>query len=258
MDKTTYPFQGIIPTSVLKDMSKSGSRQMDRRLSHGFIIKLRGATEYCCGRDSLLLSAGQVLYVAQGASYFIREVEPGYSIVVNFACTESPETPIEKLLFPQGFDISSLAEKLYNSWQKPSGGYSALSLLYELLAKTVSARESYISPREKHLLEPVMAFLQAHLTDPELPLENLAQLAGVSDVYLRRIFKKQYGSGPAAFITRQRICLAQTLLEDESVSISQVAVQVGYRDALYFSRLFKKQTGLSPTEYRRQHLNALF
>lgn len=258
MDKTIYPFQGIVPTSVLMDMSRSGSRQMNCRLSHGFIIKLRGATEYCCGGDSLLLSAGQVLYVARGASYFIREVEPGYSIVVNFTCSECPDFPIEKLQFPQGFDITPLAEKLCNSWQKPLGAYSALSLLYDLLAKTVSVKESYISPREKRLLAPVMAYLQAHLTDPELSLENLSQLAGVSDVYLRRIFKKQYGSAPAAFVTRQRIALAKKLLEDEAVSISQIAEQAGYRDSLYFSRLFKKQTGLSPTQYRSQHLNALF
>ena len=44
MDKTVYPFQGITPISILKDMSKVGSRQMDCRRSHGFIIKLHGCT----------------------------------------------------------------------------------------------------------------------------------------------------------------------------------------------------------------------
>lgn len=258
MDKTAYPFQGIVPISILKDMSKVGRRQMDRRRTHGFIIKLHGSTEYCCGEASWLLSAGQVLYVAQGASYFIREVEPGYSYVVNFTCTESPGTPIKKLQFPQGFDITPLAEKLYNSWQKPFGAYSALSNLYALLSKTVSSEQSYISPREKHLLEPVMVYLQMHLTDPELPLEQLCQLAGVSDVYLRRVFKKQYGMAPAAFVTQQRILLAEKLLENEMHSVSWIANQAGYRDPLYFSRLFKKHTGLSPTEYRRRHMNALF
>ena len=258
MDKTTYPFQGIVPDSVLKDLSKAGRRQMNRRRSHGFIIKLRGATEYCCGETSCLLSAGQMLYVAQGSSYFIREVEPGYSYVVNFTCAESPEVPIEKLQFPQGFDITPLAEKLYNSWQKQNGAYSALSKLYDILSKTVSTDQAYISPGEKRLLEPVMAYLQAHLTDPELPLEQLCQLAGVSDVYLRRIFKKQHGTAPAAYVIRRRILLAKELLENESNSVAWVAGRVGYRDPLYFSRLFKKQTGLSPTEYRRQHMSALF
>ena len=245
MDKTVYPFQGIMPVSILKDMSKVGSRQMDCRRTHGFIIKLRGSTEYCCGKDSWLLSAGQVLYVSQGASYFIREVEPGYSYVVNFSCAAHPEAPVQKLRFPQGFDITPLAEKIYSCW-------------HALLAKTVFTEETYVSNREKRLLRPVLDYLQAHLCDPELPIGELSVLAGVSEVYLRRLFKKQLDVSPAAYVTRQRMILAKKLLENEELSIAEISLQTGYRDPLYFSRLFKKQTGLSPSEYRRQHMDALF
>ena len=258
MDKTVSAFLGIVPVSVLKDMSKAGSRQMDCRRSHGFIIKVRGATEYCCGQETWLLSAGQVLYVSQGASYFIREVEPGYSYVVNFTCASAPDAPIEKLQLPPNFDPTPLAEKLYHSWKKPSGIYSVLSHLYALLAKTISVEEVYIPPREKQLLEPVMQYLQTHLTDPELPTQDLCRIAGVSEVYLRRIFKKQYGVAPAAYVIRQRIALARELLENESCAVAEIAAMVGYRDPLYFSRLFKKQTGLSPTEYRKQYMDTLF
>jgi len=258
MDKTVYPIQGIVPISILQDMSKVGRRQMDRRRSHGFIIKVRGATEYCCGEESWLLSAGQVLYVSENASYFIREVEPGYSYVVNFSCTEHPAVAIQKLQFPQGFDIAPLAEKIYNSWQKQDGAYNALSNLYALLAKTVFVREAYVSTREKRLLTPVLEYLQEHLRDPDLPIGELSALAGVSDVYLRRLFKKQFDAAPAAFVIRQRMNLAKELLENEERSIADISLQIGYRDPLYFSRLFKKQTGLSPSEYRRQHMDALF
>ena len=257
MDKTVYPFQGIVPISILKDMSKVGSRQMDCRRSHGFIIKLKGSTEYCCGKDKWLLSAGQVLYAPQGASYFIREVEPGYSYVVNFTCVQPPEEGLQKLRFPQGFDIVPLAEKIYNSWEK-EGSYSALANLYTLLAKTVFHGEAYISAREKQLLEPVLQYLQENLQNPELPIESLSEIAGVSQVYLRRLFKKQFGAAPAAYLIRERMKLAKSLLENEEMSIAQVALESGYRDGLYFSRLFKKQTGLSPTEYRKRHMDALF
>lgn len=258
MDKTIYPIQGIVPISILKDLSKVGRRQMNCRRNHGFIIKLQGTTEYCCGNTSWLLSAGQVLYVSQGTSYFIREVEPGYSYVVNFSCSEHPKVPIEKLRFPQNFDIVSLAEKIYNSWQKQAGGYSALSNLYALLSKTVFLQESYMSNREKQLLTPVLDYLQENLCDPELPVGQLSTLVGISDVYLRRLFKKQFDTTPAAFLIRKRMAFAKKLLEDETLSITEIALQIGYRDPLYFSRLFKKQTGLSPSEYRKEHLDALF
>lgn len=258
MDKTVYPIQGIVPISILKDMSKVGRRQMDCRRSHGFIIKLRGATEYWCGEKTWLLEAGQVLYVSQGASYFIREVDPGYSYVINFSCAEHPEVPIEQLRFPQGFDVMPLAEKIYNGWQKQNGAYSALSNLYALLAKTVFSQEFYVSTREKQLLTPVLTYLEANLCDPELPIGQLNTLAGVSDVYLRRLFKKQFDAAPTAFVIRERMNLAKELLENEDLSITEVALQTGYRDPLYFSRLFKKQTGLTPSEYRKQHMDDLF
>ena len=145
-----HPFQGLSICSILQDQSIQGTRQMVSRRFHGFIIKLRGATEYCAGDSRWLLEAGQILFVPQGSSYQIRQVEPGYSYVVNFTCVQPPEEGLQKLRFPQGFDIVPLAEKIYNSWQK-EGSYSALANLYTLLSKTVSQREEYISPREKQL-----------------------------------------------------------------------------------------------------------
>ena len=160
-----------------------------------------------------------------------------------------------KLPLPPEMDITHAAEKLLRSYQKGSL-YGALSCLYSILEKTDMA-DRYVSPREKQLLEPVLSYLQAHLTDPELDLSSLADLAGVSQVYLRRVFKKQQGISPAGFVIRQRLQLAKQLLE-ENRTVNQVAAAAGYRDPLYFSRLFKKHLGLSPTEYRQKHRNDLF
>ena len=251
------PFQGIVPGSILPDRSIMGRRQMHTRRSHGFIIKLRGATEYRRGEDRWLLQAGEILFVEKGSSYFIREVEPGYSYVVNFESDARFPDSICKLPFPQGFDISPLAEKMYRCWQKEDT-YGALAALYGLLAKT-AAPSSYASAREKQLLEPVVAYLTANLTDPELSLESLPGLAGVSDAYLRRIFKKQYGTGPAGFVIRRRISLArQLLVGGENYTVTQVAAMSGFKDPLYFSRCFKKQLGLSPTQYCKAYAEDLF
>ena len=251
------PFQGIIPGSILPDRSIVGRRQMHARRFHGFIIKLRGATEYRRGEECWLLSAGEILFVEKNSSYSIREVEPGYSYVVNFECNGPFPDSICKLPFPAGFDISPLAEKMYRCWQKEDS-YGALAALYGLLAKT-AAPSNYASLREKQLLEPVMAYLTANLTDPELSLESLPALAGVSDAYLRRIFKKQYGTGPAGFVIRRRIQLArQLLVSGESYTVAQVAAMSGFKDPLYFSRCFKKQLGLSPTQYCKACAEDLF
>ena len=111
---------------------------------------------------------------------------------------------------------------------------------------------------ELALLEPVLAYLQANLTDPELDISALPGLAQVSPAYLRRIFRKRHGVSPTGYVVRERMRLAQQLLREEPLTVAQVAAAVGYRDALYFSRLFKKQLGLSPSEYRVQCARELF
>lgn len=257
MDMDKFPFRGIVPDSILRDSSIGGKRQMHSRRTHGFIIKLRGTTEYCIGREIVSLDAGQILYVKKGSSYSIREVSPGYSYVVNFDSLHDQPEDFKKLSAPKGLDLAPLAEKMYHRWQKDDL-YGALSSLYSLLQKA-SAPKDYTPPREKQLLGTVLEYLNEHLTEPELDLSVLPQITGVSAAYLRRIFKKACGTAPAGFVTEQRIRLAKQMLANSHTErIAQIALAAGYKDALYFSRLFKKQTGLSPTEYAQMYKQELF
>ena len=84
MNYTLLRFKGIVLNSVLKDMSIEGSRRMLCRRSHGFIIKIKGDTEYSFGDKKTMLSEGQVLFVKKSGSYNIREITPGCSYVINF------------------------------------------------------------------------------------------------------------------------------------------------------------------------------
>ena len=146
---------------------------------------------------------------------------------------------------------------MYPRWQKDDR-YGALSSLYSLLEKA-SAPKDYTPPREKQLLHTVTEYLKEHLTDPELDLSVLPELTGVSAAYLRRIFKKAYGTAPAGFVTGQRIRLAKQMLANSHTErIAEIALKVGYKDSLYFSRLFKKQTGITPTEYAGMYQQELF
>lgn len=231
---------------------------MDCRRSHGFIIKLKGETEYRTGDKVWSLSEGQVLFVAKGSSYYIKEITPGYSYVINFESSKDFDQNMTRLSLHEGADIAPNAEKMYRSWQKGSV-YGALSCLYGILSKTVSQSDGYVSSRDRKLLEPVINYLNEHISDPDLNMEQLKKLSSVSDAYLRRIFKRRYGTAPAGYVIRERIRLScQLLVSGEENSISDIAAAVGYRDALYFSRIFKKQMGVNPTDYRRNHTEDLF
>ena len=67
-----------------------------------------------------------------------------------------------------------------------------------------------------------------------------------------RNFKEYTGTTPTQYILSLRISNAQSLLESTSYNVTEIANIVGYDNPLYFSRLFKKQCGVSPSEFRRQ------
>lgn len=69
--------------------------------------------------------------------------------------------------------------------------------------------------------------------------------------YINRIFKKETGQTIFAYLTRVRITQAKILLTSGNLAVKNIATQVGYEDIYYFSNAFKKETGLSPTNYRK-------
>jgi signal transduction histidine kinase/DNA-binding LacI/PurR family transcriptional regulator/AraC-like DNA-binding protein len=81
---------------------------------------------------------------------------------------------------------------------------------------------------------------------------ELAQEVGVSEDYLSRVFSRELGLSPWDYLNRYRIAQARALLRSGSASISAVAQQVGFQDRGYFSRVFRKLTGVGPQEFREK------
>lgn len=102
---------------------------------------------------------------------------------------------------------------------------------------------------EKEALAAIIAYL-ANNFHLEISLRDLAVRHHVSESHLSRIFKEFTGLNFSDYVARLRIRKAQRLLEVPGARVHEVAHAVGYRDARYFSQVFRRQTGLTPTEYR--------
>lgn len=85
----------------------------------------------------------------------------------------------------------------------------------------------------------------------EINVEDYALTRGMSASNFYRVFKQISGSTPLQFILKLRLSNAQNLLENSNLSIAEIASAVGYENPLYFSRLFNKHIGVSPSEYRK-------
>lgn len=85
---------------------------------------------------------------------------------------------------------------------------------------------------------------------PELSVSHISKVYNIDRSTLFRLFKKNLNQSPEKYITDLRISSAITLLTTTDLPVNAVAVSVGFKDPLYFSRFFKQQTGYSPREYR--------
>lgn len=100
-----------------------------------------------------------------------------------------------------------------------------------------------------HVAEKVYQLVKHSYAD-ELHLKDIAEKLYFTPDYLGRLFRAAYGIGFHDFLNQQRMNAAKRLLENTGMSVGQVAVAVGFQNADYFTRLFKKQEGVTPSSYR--------
>ena len=86
----------------------------------------------------------------------------------------------------------------------------------------------------------------------EFNLDRLAAQAGLSKFYFNRLFKSAMGVSPSRYHINLRMDKARRLLRETKKSVVEVALDVGYANPSHFAQLFRRETGLSPSDYRRQ------
>ena len=149
----------------------------------------------------------------------------------------------------------------------PSGEYlSRISKATDIfsLENTVYALMDYTKEHsvgnaavQNKLFDHAMKFIHSHLSEP-LSLDILSDHLHISPSHLSRTFKKVCGESLTEYINHMRVEKAKEYLLQKDILAYEVANLVGYNDATYFSSIFKKYTGVSPTEYRQNLLKQTF
>ncbi|HGK7492214.1 TPA: helix-turn-helix transcriptional regulator, partial [Klebsiella pneumoniae] len=84
-----------------------------------------------------------------------------------------------------------------------------------------------------------------------LTLDDVAAKSFVSACYLSRTFKKITGFGFSNYIATRKITIAKSLLRFSDLQVNTIALELAYQDSNYFCRIFKKDTGMTPSDYRK-------
>jgi len=99
------------------------------------------------------------------------------------------------------------------------------------------------------LMEHIRAYLEAHYME-DISLQDAAEQLHYSDAYFCKFFKQNFDKSFIVYLSELRIEKAKELLADVTVNIKDIGQRVGYRDSSYFTKVFKRFTGVTPSEYR--------
>ncbi len=231
----------------------------DHYLVH-FVISGKG--QYECNGKVYNIKAGEMFLIkpSQVVHYIADSNDPWEYYWVGFNGTYAQKV-INNLPFkdnspvyaPKDFDTCK--EYLYqiyeNSGSSLSNSTAMLGYLYLFLAKLME-EGNMISPvasvtQSNYVIEAIKFIQFNYSTD--ISVDHIANAVGISRSHLYRVFVSNLGQSPIDYLTEYRINEACELLKNTNLSISQVAVSVGFFDQFYFSRVFKKIKKIPPSKY---------
>lgn len=127
-----------------------------------------------------------------------------------------------------------------------------LMRLFRLLNRDFSAKELL---RSNKVMQDALRYIDDNYTC-DISLEELAAKCLVSKYYLSHLFSKSMGKSIGKYILDKRMYMAKYMLSSTDVSVEQISLQCGFSDSAYFCRLFKKELGCTPTQFRKKEKNA--
>ena len=99
-------------------------------------------------------------------------------------------------------------------------------------------------------IQNAIQYIHTHY-DQDLTMEEVAKNLGISCIYLSKLFKKETGQTFLEYLTNYRMERAKYILSKGDYKVYEVAEQVGYKTSQYFSSVFRKNTGMNPSDYIR-------
>ncbi|MEK8127123.1 helix-turn-helix domain-containing protein [Paenibacillus filicis] len=123
-------------------------------------------------------------------------------------------------------------------------------LFHQILLQLLKKRDAKYAASEQPSMERSITYLENHFVH-KITREQLAEMAGITPSHYSILFKQLKGFSPKEYLSRLRVHRAIELMIGGSLTLREIALQVGYKDEFYLSRRFKQQTGAAPSAYNR-------
>lgn len=259
-DDTVRGFLAVYSAHILPlSLGESYSNYSENN-SYWFITAVKGNIIVTSQEQCSVLKSGQAIVFNQCESIILQSLTDSLCMMIQIQGELLERLLSDKLidgglLFPFGgavvreaiVSISILEEK-----DKPVNGMNASAYAYTMIMALLNEQtaapdediDSFLSP----LVEAAIGIIQEEFAYLE-GLDELAERLEVSKSHLIRSFTHEIGMSPGKYLIKKKIDYAKLLLRNEEVSISYVAEVSGFANANYFAKVFRRETGMSPSEY---------
>lgn len=214
------------------------------------VLIVRGRGRLLSQGDEVSLTPGVALLIPPGRWHREQANDSMEVIWTGLAGTRLATLATSDILCADSLKLVAQGEQL---WVQAQQRHDPVGSELDGLAAALVARCLYVinaeSPTGADLIDQVIAYLHAHLTDCP-PMARLAARFGFSEGYFFRAFKRRTDCTPHVYLARLRLEQAALLLRQSSLPVARVARLVGYTDPLYFSRAFSRHFGRPPGQRR--------
>lgn len=237
-----------------------GSSTLSSTKEYGNFFKTYEIVFYLAGENATIVDgveihdcAGSIRYMPKGQSqgkYTVQHLSEYTSCIDIYFDTDSP-MPEHAIGLLNNGNLKDKFMKLFDTWQKKGIGYyaSSMMLFYDIISSFQKQQHFYLSGIQKEHMQRAYEYIRENYKTPDFNYKELCRATGLEYAYFSELFKKTFKMSPVRFVTKMRIDYAKELLVTNRRSVSEIAEMCGFSNTYYFSNVFKKQTGFSPTQY---------
>ena len=237
--------------SVHRLKASVSSRYSPARPYHALIFRIHGKADVVKGDDRIRLNKNDVTFVPEGYEYSIDTQSEEEVVVIHFKASFDKVPPLKNMHAPHPEVFATLFDKLLVTWQMRPCGFVYrmdslfLSILEQIERQGKEIHTDSLGFRIQHSVDVI----HENIANASFTIDDLATETGYSASYFRRAFHDVIGVSPKEYLINLRIRHAAALLESGYYSVEKVAELSGFAYSKYFSTIFKKITGKTPSSY---------
>lgn len=251
---------------------EAGIQDCSPGYGYGPIIRDKYILHYILSGEGELHLDGQIIPIHEKQAFIIPPgvlgyyradmANPWHYIWVQFHGPKASEmlyraglTRKTPVFTPREF-CSELEDCLEEILRNPSAEYACMGNLYRFFQLMIDFSSNPSQTKQKadlglQYVRSVIHYISEKYSEP-IHIQDIANYCGLDRAYLSKLFKDATGITPQRYLITFRMNKAKKLLKETDLTIQHVSYSVGYSDPLAFSKFFKQETGMSPTQYRER------